>query len=267
MSLRVTILGCGSSGGVPRVGGPQGAQWGKCDPREKRNRRRRCSILVERLGAAGTTRVLVDAGPDLRDQLLDAQVPDLDAVLITHEHADHVHGIDDLRPIVIARKQRLDVWTDPDTAASLRQRFSYVFVQPEGSAYPPILNLREMGERLTIDGAGGPVTAEAHVVEHGPGVAARGFRFDDIAYTPDVSALDEAAWRALEGVECWIVDALRRDPHPTHAHLERTLEWIARLNPPRAVVTNLHNDLDYAALSAELPENVIAAHDGLVIAQ
>ena len=267
MTLRITILGCGSSGGVPRPGGPDGAQWGACDPTEPKNRRRRCSILVERLSETGTTRVLVDAGPDLRAQLLDAKVPDLDAVLITHEHADHVHGIDDLRPIVIARKARLDVWTDPGTATSLRDRFSYVFVQPEGSSYPPILTLREMGDNLTIDGAGGPITADAHVVEHGPGFNARGFRFGDIAYTPDVSALDDAAWAALEGVDTWIVAALRRDPHPTHAHLERTLEWIARLNPKRAIVTNLHNDLDYATLSAELPDSVMAAYDGLSIEQ
>lgn len=265
MTLRITILGCGSSGGVPRVGGPDGAQWGACDPGEPKNRRRRCAILVERIGPDGTTRVLVDAGADLRMQLLDAKVPDLDAVLITHEHADHVHGIDDLRPIVIARKQRLDVWTDPNTAANLRDRFSYVFVQPEGSNYPPILTLREMGNELTIDGAGGPITAVAHVVEHGPGVKARGFRFDNIAYTPDVSDLDAAAWAALEGVDTWIVDALRRDPHPTHAHLERTLEWIERLKPRRAIVTNLHNDLDYATLSAELPDTVVAAFDGLAI--
>lgn len=265
MTLRVTILGCGSSGGVPRVGGPDGAQWGACDPNEPKNHRRRCSILVERISDDGITRVLVDAGPDLRSQLLDAAVPDLDAVLITHEHADHVHGIDDLRPIVISRKQRLDVWTDPETAVSLRDRFSYVFVQPEGSSYPPILTLQEMGDSLTIEGAGGAITAVAHVVEHGPGVRARGFRFDNIAYTPDVSALDDAAWAALEGVDTWIVDALRRDPHPTHAHLERTLEWIARLRPRKAIVTNLHNDLDYATLSAELPDTVIAAYDGLRI--
>ena len=265
MTLRVTILGCGSSGGVPRVGGPDGAQWGACDPNEPKNRRRRCSILVERVGLDGTTRLLIDAGPDLRSQLLDAAVPNLDAVLITHEHADHVHGIDDLRPMVIARKERLDVWTDPDTAASLRDRFSYVFVQPEGSSYPPILTLKEMGESLTIEGAGGPITAVAHVVEHGPGIHARGFRFDDIAYTPDVSALDNAAWAALEGVNLWIVDALRRAPHPTHSHLDRTLEWIERLGPQRAVVTNLHNDLDYATLCRELPKTVIPAYDGLVI--
>ena len=265
MTLRITILGCGSSGGVPRVGGPEGAQWGACDPANPRNRRRRCSILVERIGPEGTTRVLVDAGADLRMQLLDAAVPDLDAVLITHEHADHVHGIDDLRPMVIARKQRLDVWTDPGTAAALRERFAYVFVQEEGSSYPPILNLREMGESLTIDGAGGPITAVAHTVAHGSTFKARGFRFGDIAYTPDVNDLDAAAWAALAGTDTWIVDALRRTPHPTHAHLERTLEWIERLAPRRAILTNLHNDLDYATLEAELPDHISAAYDGMRI--
>jgi len=265
MTLRITILGCGSSGGVPRVGGPEGAQWGACDPAEPKNHRRRCSILVERIGTTGTTRVLVDAGPDLRSQLLDAAVPDLNAVLITHEHADHIHGIDDLRPLVISRKERLDVWTDPGTAAALRERFSYVFVQPKGSSYPPILTLKEMGNSLTIDGTGGPITAVAHIVEHGPGVQARGFRFDNIAYTPDISDLDSAAWQALDGVDLWIVDALRRDPHPTHSHLDQTLEWIKRLGPERAVVTNLHNDLDYAALRDELPESIIPAYDGLVL--
>jgi len=265
MTLRVTILGCGSSGGVPRVGGQDGAQWGACDPNEPKNKRRRCSILVERIGAEGTTRLLVDAGADLRSQLLDAAVPDLNAVLITHEHADHVHGIDDLRPIVINRKERLDVWADPGTAAALRERFSYVFVQAEGSNYPPILTLKEMGESLTIDGAGGSITAVAHVVEHGPGFQARGFRFGDIAYTPDVSAINDTAWAALEGVDLWIVDALRREPHPTHSHLDQTLEWIERLGPKRAIVTNLHNDLDYATLRNELPETVIPAYDGLII--
>jgi len=265
MTLRITILGCGSSGGVPRVGGPEGAQWGACDPANPKNRRRRCSILVERIGAGGTTRVLVDAGADLRMQLLDASVPDLDAVLITHEHADHVHGIDDLRPMVIARKKRLDVWTDPGTAAALRERFAYVFVQAEGSDYPPILNLCEMGESLTIDGAGGPIPAVAHTVAHGSTFKARGFRFDDIAYTPDVSDLDDAAWAALSGADTWIVDALRRTPHPTHAHLERTLEWIERLGPRRAILTNLHNDLDYAELEAELPEGIVPAYDGMRI--
>lgn len=265
MTLRITILGCGSSGGVPRVGGPDGVQWGACDPANPRNIRRRCSILVERIGADGSTRVLVDAGPDMRAQLLDARVPDLDAVLISHEHADHVHGIDDLRPMVIARKQRLDVWTDPDTATALRERFAYVFVQAEGSGYPPILNLREMGGSLTIDGAGGPITAEAHVVEHGPNFRARGFRFGDIAYTPDVSALDGAAWAALAGTDTWIIDALRRTPHPSHSHLEQTLAWIERLAPRRAILTNLHNDLDYAELNAELPAHIVAAHDGMTI--
>ena len=267
MRLRATILGCGSSGGVPRVGGGDGTgQWGACDPAEPRNRRRRCALLVERIGEdGGVTRVLVDAGPDLRLQLLDAAVADLDAVLVTHEHADHVHGLDDLRPMVIARRKRIAVHTDPETAIHLQDRFGYLFLQPEGSAYPPMLDLHEMHGPTTVQGAGGPLEVTAHVVAHGTRTRARGFRFGPLAYTPDVSDIGEAAWQALAGTRLWIVDALRYAPHPTHAHLERTLEWIARLAPERAVVTNLHNDLDYRTLERELPEGVVPAHDGMVL--
>lgn len=264
--LRATILGCGSSGGVPRLGGKNGeGLWGNCDPDEPKNRRRRCSLLVERIGSEDTTRVLVDAGPDMRAQLLDAKVADLDAVLITHDHADHVHGIDDLRPLVLARKARIDIWTDARTAGALSDRFSYIFEQPPGSPYPPILNLKTMSDSVTIEGAGGSMTAIAHTVAHGERYTARGFRFGGLAYTPDVSNMDEGAWAALEGTDTWIVDALRYVPHPTHTHLERTLEWIERLGPRRAIVTNLHNDLDYATLLRELPKGVEPAHDGMVV--
>lgn len=264
--LRATILGCGSSGGVPRVGGKNGeGQWGACDPTNPKNRRQRCSLLIERIGANGVTRVLVDAGPDLRQQLLGAKVDDLDAVLITHDHADHVHGIDDLRPLVLARGARIDVWTDAKTAEALELRFDYLFTQPSWSNYPPILNLNTMDDSLTITGAGGAIEATAHHVEHGPCYTARGFRFGDISYTPDVSDIDDAGWQALEGTDTWIIDALRYKPHPTHAHLERTLEWIERLKPRRAIVTNLHNDLDFAVLERDLPEGVEPAYDGLTI--
>lgn len=265
-TLRATILGCGSSGGVPRLGGEDGTGlWGQCDPANPKNRRRRCALLVEKITPDGMTRVMVDAGPDLREQLLTAQVGDLDAVLITHEHADHIHGIDDLRPIVIHRKQRLDVWTDPDTGAVLRDRFSYVFVQPEGSAYPPILNLLIHDGALSVEGAGGALRACAHVVDHGDNFRARGFRFGGLAYTPDVSMLHDDSAEALADLDMWIVDALRWTPHPTHAHVDRTLEWIAKIKPKRAILTNLHNDLDYEELSAYVPENVVPAYDGMVV--
>lgn len=262
--LRATILGCGSSGGVPRIGGAHGGgDWGACDPTNPKNRRRRCALLVEQESETGITRVLIDAGADLREQLLGARISDLDAVILTHDHADHIHGIDDLRPIVLRRKRRLDVWADTYTADILTQRFGYVFVQPEGSSYPPILNLQVHDETVTIEGAGGTLSAHAHIVEHGPNVVARGFRIGDLAYTPDVSLLRDDTPEKLEGVDTWIVDALRYTPHPTHAHVERTLEWIAEIKPRRAILTNLHVDLDYDELSAWLPKGVEVAYDGM----
>jgi len=264
--LRATILGCGSSGGVPRLGGEDGSgAWGQCDPLNPKNRRRRCALLVERIGSDGITRVLVDAGADVREQLLSAKAGTVDAVIVTHEHADHVHGIDDLRPIVLNRRERLDIWTDPDTGAMLAHRFAYVFEQPEGSAYPPIFNLRLHDGSVTVEGAGGPVEARAHVVDHGPNFEARGFRFGGLGYTPDVSALQEDSAEKLADLDVWIVDALRWTPHPTHAHVDRTLEWIAAIKPRRAILTNLHNDLDYEELAAYLPENVEPAWDGMQI--
>jgi len=263
-TLRATILGCGSSGGVPRLGGDDGAgNWGKCDPTNPRNRRRRCALLVERIGPAGITRVLVDAGADVREQLLSARVGTVDAAIITHEHADHVHGIDDLRPIVLNRGARLDVWADPETGAMLADRFAYVFTQPEGSVYPPIYTLRLHDGTVRVEGAGGAVDTTAHVVEHGPNFMARGFRFGGLAYTPDVSALREDSAEKLADLDIWIVDALRWKPHPTHAHVDRTLEWIAAIKPRRAILTNLHNDLDYAELAAYLPAGVEPAYDGM----
>lgn len=258
MSLTLTILGCGSSGGVPRIGG----DWGDCDPSNPKNRRRRCSLLVERTGPDGTTRILVDTSPDMREQLLDAQVPDLDAVVYTHGHADHVHGIDDLRAIVIRKRARVPVWADPQTAADLRDRFAYVFVKPEGSDYPPILDLREYDAPFEIDGAGGPIPITPMPVEHGR-ITAQGLRFGNAAYIPDVSAIGEDAWAHLNDLDLWIVDALRRTPHPSHSHLEQTLDWIARAAPKQAVLTNMHLDLDYDAVAAETPDHVIPAYDGL----
>jgi phosphoribosyl 1,2-cyclic phosphate phosphodiesterase len=258
--LRVTILGCGSSGGVPRLG----EIWGACDPGDPRNRRRRCSILVERIAAEGATRVLVDTSPDMRAQLLDAGVGLLDAVVYTHAHADHVHGIDDLRMIVFNRQQRLPVWADAATSDSLLDRFGYAFVQPLGSLYPPILDLRRIEGAFTIEGAGGPLAFRPFEVEHGR-IRALGFRVNDFAYLPDVSDIPEDAWGALADLDTFVIDALRYTPHPTHAHLERTLEWIARIRPRRSVLTNMHIDLDYATLAAEVPPGVEPAHDGLVL--
>jgi len=258
--LRFTILGCGSSGGVPRIGN----LWGDCDPANPKNRRRRCSLLVDRIADGGITRVLIDTSPDMREQLLDAQVTGLDAIVYTHNHADHVHGIDDLRQLVFLNRQRLPVWADSMTQESLYARFGYAFVQPEGSSYPPICDMHHISGPFTIDGAGGAINLKPFRVEHGD-IEALGFRIGDVAYLPDVSAIPEPAWAQLQGLDWWVVDALRRKPHPTHAHLARTLEWIERAAPRHAVVTNMHIDLDHATVEAETPPNVSAAYDGMVI--
>ncbi len=258
--LRFTILGCGSSGGVPRLGG----HWGECDPQNPRNTRRRCSMLIERETEGGVTRVLIDTSPDLRAQLLDAGVGALDGVIWTHSHADHVHGLDDLRMIVFNMRQRLDCWADGHTQNDLFSRFGYAFVQPEGSPYPPILQMHTIDGAVTIDGAGGAITLTPFEVGHGS-IDALGFRIGDLAYLPDVAEIPEDVWPMLDNLDCWILDALRRTPHPTHAHLERSLEWIARAAPRRAVLTNMHIDLDYATLEAETPAHITPAYDGMVI--
>ncbi len=262
MSALLTILGCGSSGGVPRLLADGSPDWGACDPADPRNWRRRCSALVTREGPGGTTRVLIDTTPDLRMQLLDARAGTLDAVLYTHEHADHIHGIDDLRLVVFNSGRRIPVWAGPATARHLRSRFTYAFETPPGSGYPPICDLHEIAGPVTIEGAGGPLTFAPFEVKHG-GIRALGFRMGDLAYLPDVSAIPEGAWPALADLGTFVVDGLRYKPHPTHAHLDRALEWIARARPARAVITNMHVDLDHATLAAELPAGVVPAHDGL----
>ncbi|MEP3637464.1 MAG: MBL fold metallo-hydrolase [Paracoccaceae bacterium] len=260
MTLRFTILGCGSSGGVPRLGG----QWGACDPTNPKNKRQRCSMLVEKDGPDGTTSVLIDTSPDLRNQLLEAQVERLDGVIYTHPHADHVHGIDDLRMIVLNMRARLSVWADKATQKDLISRFGYVFVQPEGSPYPPILELRDIDGDVTINGPGGDITFTPFEVEHGS-IDSLGFRIEGLAYLPDVSKIPDSSWPYLRDLDVWIVDALRRDPHPTHSHLERTLEWIERAAPRHAVLTNMHIDLDFETLLAETPDHIEPAFDGMTI--
>lgn len=264
--LQVRILGCGSSGGVPRLGGPgEGGNWGACDPKNPRNRRRRCSILVKRISGAKETRLLVDTSPDLREQLLEARVGFLDGVVITHDHADQTHGMDDLRAVTLNAHRRTNVWADAPTWDSLMAKFGYCFVQPEGSDYPPILDAQEIHEPFrpfAVPGAAGEVPVRAFAQGHGR-VRSLGFRFGPVAYSSDVDNLDEEAFAALQGTECWIVDALRKTPHPSHAHLERTLEWIARVRPERAILTNMHLDMDYETLKRELPKGVEPGFDGM----
>jgi phosphoribosyl 1,2-cyclic phosphate phosphodiesterase len=260
MTTRITILGCGSSAGVPRIGN----DWGNCDPANPKNRRRRCSALVTRSGPSGETRVLIDTSPDLREQMLSAGVSDIDGVLYTHEHADHTHGIDDLRAFFLMRRAKVNVWADDATGRMLTTRFSYCFYSPPGSDYPPIINLNAMeaGKPVEITGAGGGITALPFEVQHG-GIDALGFRIGGMAYTPDIDGVPDHSLHTLENLDLWIVDGLRRTPHPSHWCLPQTLEWIARLKPKRAVITNMHQDLDYETLVRELPAAVQPAYDGL----
>lgn len=262
MSLRFTILGCGSSGGVPRIG----AMWGKCDPQNPRNRRRRCAMLVERRGPGGVSSVLIDTPPDLREQLLSVRADALDAVLFTHDHADHTHGIDDLRMVAYAMKSRVPCYFDPVTRESLVTRFAYCFETPAGSTYPPILVPKTLipGEKLSIDGAGGPIDVMPIRQFHGD-IESLAFRFGSVAYSPDVSALPLDSVALLEDLDLWIVDALRYTPHPSHFSVKEALEHIARLRAKRAILTHMTGDLDYEALRRELPANVEPAYDNMVI--
>ena len=260
--LRFTVLGCGSSAGVPRVA--QG--WGACDPNNPKNRRRRCSLLVERIGESGKTTVLVDTSPDLREQLLGAGVEKLDGVLFTHDHADHSHGIDDVRPIALHQRRRVDVYLDTQTSVALHAKFGYCFATPPGSDYPPIVTEHRIaaGAPVTIEGEVGVVAATPYVQLHGTGTTL-GFRFGTFAYSCDVSAIPDETARHLQGLDVWILDALRYKPHPSHFSVDEALAWVERIKPRRAVLTNLHTDLDYETLRHVLPANVEPAFDNMVI--
>lgn len=262
MTLKLTILGCGTSGGVPRIGN----HWGACDPANPNNRRRRCSLLVERAGPDGATTALVDTSPDLRQQLLDAGVGWLDGVLYTHDHADHVHGIDDLRVVSFNGRRRVDVYYDAATGRQLRDRFAYCFETPPNGEYPAILKGHEIsaGEPVTISGRGGAIEALPLRQIHGSGESL-GFRFGGIAYSPDVSDFPEESLQALQDLDVWILDALRYTPHPSHLSVEQALAVIARVKPKRAVLTHMHVDLDYETLKRDLPAGVEPAYDGMVL--
>ncbi|VAV88468.1 Metal-dependent hydrolases of the beta-lactamase superfamily I; PhnP protein [hydrothermal vent metagenome] len=265
--ISVRILGCGSSGGVPRIGN----RWGDCDPSEPKNRRSRCSILLSTTepGDASPTHILVDTSPDMREQLLSAgNIRHINAVLFTHDHADQTHGLDDLRQVAYMMRERIPVYMDEITSQTLFRRFAYVFEQAEDSAYPAILNgidMPPLGKTFLVAGKGGDIPVTPFAVEHGPTFQALGFRFGSIAYTPDVSDIPAPSVAALQGVDTWIIDALRREAHPTHFHLDLALEWIKKIKPRRAILTNMHVDMDYQSLCKELPENVVPAFDGMVV--
>ncbi len=258
--MKLTILGCGGSGGVPMIGD----NWGVCDPENPKNRRLRPSILVSH----GDTTVIVDTSPDMRQQLLSAGVGALDAVLYTHTHADHIHGIDDLRSINRNTRRAIDVYADKVTLEEMGRRFAYV-VEPldpraKGHFYKPSVTTHEIDGPFSV----GALTVTPFAQGHGF-MDSLGFRFDAdgtaAAYSTDAVKLDEDAFTVLEGVEVWIVDCLRMRPHVTHAHLDLTLEWIERVKPRRAVLTHMNHDVDYDALAGILPPGVEPAYDTMVI--
>ncbi len=261
MTLTYTILGCGSSMGVPRVA----LGWGSCDPKNPKNRRRRCSLLVTQTSAADHhTRVLIDVSPDCREQLLDAEVDWIDGVLITHEHADHTHGIDDIRPLFVAKRRRVDVYLDEPTSRAMHARFGYCFMTPPGSEYPPIAHEKRLvpGERVRISGQGGDIEVTPVLQNHGD-IPSLGFRIGNVAYSADIKSLADESFPSMQGLDVWVLDALRRAPHPSHMNLDEAMDWIARVKPKRAILTNLHSDLDYAVLKAELPPHIEPAYDGM----
>ena len=262
MTLRITILGCGSSTGVPRVGN----DWGACNPENPKNRRRRCSILVEKIAPEGSTIVLIDTSPDLREQLLAAGVTRLDGVIYTHDHADHTHGIDDLRVLTYAQRRLIDIWADPRTLAILRQRFDYCFETPPGSGYPPIIKAHTIDNfaPVHIGGPGGALTFQPFRQIHGD-IDTLGIRVGGVAYSCDLNDLPPEALPHLQGLDLWLLNTLRYTPHPSHLTLTKALDWIKRMEPRQAVLTHLHIDLDYDELAEKLPAQVVPAFDGMVL--
>src|SRR5690606_38502044 len=260
--LRFTIVGCGSSPGVPRPNG----DWGNCDPFNPKNRRRRPAALVERIKPDGRiTRIAIDTGPDFREQMISARATHLDAVVYTHGHAAHIHGIDDVRSYFLESRKRVDVYADKATLERLREGFRYCFETPAGSSYPPIVepHLIEHDEPFEIDGPGGPIPFLPLPQIHGD-IMSLGFRIHDLAYCSDVSDYPHDTVARLENLDLLVIDALQYRPHPSHFSLGEALEWIERLKPRQAVLTHMHVPLDYATVRAETPENVEPAFDGMV---
>jgi phosphoribosyl 1,2-cyclic phosphate phosphodiesterase len=260
--LRFTVLGCGSSPGVPRPNG----DWGDCDPNEPRNRRRRPSLLVERQSDGGVTRVVIDTGPDFREQMLSARVAHLDGVVYTHAHADHIHGIDDLRTYVLAQRSRVPVYADHQTMERLKESFAYIFETQKGSGYPPLVtsHLIETGRAFAIAGKGGDITLLPFGVTHGDATI-KGFRVGGLCYCTDASGFPPKTVPVISGCDVLVIDALQYQQHPSHLSVSQALDWIKRLEPRRAVLTHMHTPLDYRTLLAETPPHVEPAYDGMVI--
>jgi phosphoribosyl 1,2-cyclic phosphate phosphodiesterase len=253
MTTKITILGCGNSTGVPMADG----HWGDCDPAERRNRRRRSSILIQK----DDTTVLIDAGPDLREQMLSAGVTKLDAVIFTHAHADHTQGIDDLRAFVLYGGTPLPVYGFPELMEQIRARFSYMFGGSMAGYYDkPFLAMHDAPPRLRIGALDFTLFEQDHTV-----CRTIGIRTGSFAYSTDVKNLPEAAFATLEGVKIWTVAAVRREPHIAHAHLDQILGWIERVGPKQAILTHLNISMDYNTLLTTLPNGVEPAYDGKVI--
>lgn len=260
--LRVTILGCGASAGTPRVTG----DWGACDPNEPRNRRLRASALVERVAPSGTTTVVIDCGPDFHAQMVRAKVARIDAVVVTHPHADHIHGIDDVRGFFLDARKPIALHCDDFTFERLTEGFGYCFVAPKGSSYPPIVRRVpiEGGTPFHVDGPGGPIDFRPFRQVHGA-IHSLGFRIGPLAYCSDVSDFPPEAQAEIRGADTIVVDALQYRTHPSHLSLDEALGWIRRLGVARGILTHMHTALDYATLCRDLPAHVRPAHDGMVL--
>ncbi|MBW3098372.1 MBL fold metallo-hydrolase [Pseudohoeflea coraliihabitans] len=259
-----TILGCSSSPGVPRING----DWGKCDPDNPKNRRRRAALLVRQIGPdGGVTTVVIDTGPDFREQMIDARVQAVDAVLYTHAHADHIHGIDDLRGFALTQRRQIPIYAEAATLRHLRASFGYCLETPVGSAYPPIIEARLIADPdkpIVIDGEGGPLTAQPLVQKHGD-IISLGFRFGDVAYCCDVSDFPRATVARLADLDMIIIDALQYREHPSHLSIDQALWWVDKLGARNAVLTHMHTPLDYQTVLEETPEHVQPGYDGLTL--
>jgi len=258
--LRFTILGCGSSPGVPRPNG----DWGACDPHEVKNFRTRPALAVERITMRGKTTLIIDTGPDFRVQMIKAGVRHIDGVVYTHPHADHIHGIDDLRSFTQSQGKRIDIYADQPTLTRLMQGFGYCFKTPTGSNYPPILTAHEIhaDKAFSIDGAGGAIEIIAHRQIHGD-IISLGFKIGNVAYCPDISDFPQPVVSRLYGLDVLIIDALQYKPHPSHFSLEQALSWIENLRPKRAILTHMHTPLDYHTVLSQTPSHIEPAYDGL----
>jgi phosphoribosyl 1,2-cyclic phosphate phosphodiesterase len=257
---RFTILGCSSSPGVPRISG----DWGTCDPKNPKNRRTRAAFLIEQISPdGGITTVVIDTGPDFREQMIKASVASVDAVVYTHPHADHIHGIDDLRGYFHNTHRRIPILADQFTMDRIREAFRYCLETPLGSNYPPIVEpfiIESLDQSFVIDGPGGPIRFLPHLQQHGD-IHSLGFRIGDVAYCSDISDFPPETVEKLQNVDVLIIDALQYKFHPSHLSLEQSLGWIETLKPRHAILTHMHTPLDYDTVMAETPDHVEPAYD------